>query len=481
MNDTTLRAVTERKDRLLPIRLVGVFFVLLFVALLTYVSWYAITNKQELLNNGYNGQQTALAKKNVRGTIYSAHNDVLAETVADEAGVETRVYPYKNIFAHIVGYSTHGKYGVEAIANYYLLNSTSSLSSRAALYEDGIKTPADDVYTTLDVDLQQACYKALGVFKGAVVVSNPKTGEILAMVSKPDFDPNTVDAKWSELTLDDGSSELVNRATQGLYPPGSTFKIVTALEYIRENPTSYQNYGFSCSGHFDADGERINCYHGQSHGRVDFTTSFAKSCNASFANMGTTLNHGTFAGTLKDLLFYGDLPLKLPYNSSSAYCDQTTPTGEMMQLSIGQGETLMSPMHLNLITQAIANDGSLMTPYVVRKVVNAEGKTVMSAQPKEYKRLMKTEEARTLQTLMTEVVEDGTGKRLLEASYSSAGKTGSAEFNTETNDSHAWFTGYAPAEDPEICVTIVIENAGSGGEYAVPIAKRIFDVYFGVQ
>ncbi|MBQ9512566.1 MAG: penicillin-binding protein 2 [Lachnospiraceae bacterium] len=480
MHEGFERTVTERRERLLPIRLVSVFFVCLFAALLTYVTWYALSHKEELLNNGYNGQQTALAAKNVRGTIYSAHNDVLAQTLTDEAGNERRNYPYENLFAHVVGYSTHGKYGVELSANYYLLNSTSSLATRAALFEAGKKSFADDVYTTLDVDLQEVCYKALGAFKGAIVVTDPNTGAVLAMVSKPDFDPNTVDRDWAQLTQDDGSSELVNRATLGLYPPGSTFKIVTALEYLRENPDSYQNYGFTCNGHFDADGERINCYHGQTHGKVDFTSSFSKSCNSSFANMGTTLYDDAFSKTLNDLLFFNDLPLNVPYNKSSAYCDDTTPTGEMMQLSIGQGETLMSPVHLNLITQAIANDGVLMTPYVIREVVNAEGKVVTRHAPKEYRRLMREEEALVLQGLMEEVVENGTGRRLKEASYSAAGKTGSAEFNTGTDDSHAWFTGYAPATDPEVCVTIIIENAGSGGEYAVPIAKRIFDAYFGI-
>lgn len=478
--ERTERAVTDRQERLLPIRLVSVFFILLFAVLLTYITWYALHHKQELLNNGYNGQQSALAAKNVRGTIYSAHNEVLAQTVTDEEGNESRVYPYTNKMAHVIGYSTHGKSGVELAANYYLLNSTASLQTRAALYEAGQKAPADDVYTTIDVNLQEVCYKALGVFKGAIVVTNPKTGEILAMVSKPDYDPNTIDRDWYELTLDDGSSELVNRATQGLYPPGSTFKIVTALEYIRENPDSYQNYGFSCSGHFDADGERINCYHGQSHGKVDFVSSFAKSCNSSFANMGTTLDDGAFSKTLNDLLFFNDLPLNVPYNKSSAFCDSTTPTGEMMQLSIGQGETLMSPMHLNLITQAIANGGRLMTPYVVSKVINAEDKVVVQNTPSEFKRLMSEEEAQIMQGLMEEVVTNGTGRRLQEAGYSAAGKTGSAEFNTGTDDSHAWFTGYAPAEDPEVSVTIIIENAGSGGEYAVPIAKRVFDAYFGL-
>jgi peptidoglycan glycosyltransferase len=151
----------------------------------------------------------------------------------------------------------------------------------------------------------------------------------------------------------------------------------------------------------------------------------------------------------------------------------------MMQLSIGQGTTSITPMHLNMITCAIANDGVLMKPYVISEVKSADGKTVESFGSSEYKRLMSEEEADILTELMEGVVESGTATKLKGLSYTAAGKTGSAEFNSDS-DSHAWFTGFAPADDPEICVTIIIENAGSGGEYAVPVAKRIFDAYFGV-
>jgi peptidoglycan glycosyltransferase len=152
-----------------------------------------------------------------------------------------------------------------------------------------------------------------------------------------------------------------------------------------------------------------------------------------------------------------------------------------MQLAIGQGTTGMTPMHLNMITCAVANGGTLMKPYLLQQVTDGNGRIVKNFSPEVYRRLMTAEQAAILTDMMESVVTDGTGSKLKGLSYTAAGKTGSAEFNTATSDSHAWFTGFAPADDPEICVTIIVENAGSGGSFAVPIAKRIFDAYFGVE
>ena len=157
-----------------------------------------------------------------------------------------------------------------------------------------------------------------------------------------------------------------------------------------------------------------------------------------------------------------------------------TNDSDMMQVSIGQGTTSITPIHLNMITCAIANEGILMKPYVVDRVENSAGSVIKSFEPGTYKELMTAEESTALTALMTSVVTDGTASRLDGLSYTAAGKTGSAEYGTVKGDSHAWFTGFAPAEEPRICVTLIIEGAGAGGDYAVPIAKRIFDAYFGV-
>lgn len=452
-------------------------FVMLFAVMIIHLVYFTATSKQEMFNNSYNSRQELLLSRNYRGTIYSRDGAVLAETVVDGAQNETRVYPYGNIFSHVVGYSTQGRMGVEALANYYLLNTSISLSSKAANDMAGMKNPGDNVYTTLDVEIQELADTLLGLYQGAVVVTEVKTGRVLAMVSHPDFDPNEIVDIWDSLIQEEDSSVLVNRVTQGLYPPGSTFKIVTALEYIRQNPDTYDRYTFSCAGYYSLGTSRINCYHGTSHGKVDFTASFAKSCNSAFANIGMSLDRDQFQQTLIELLFNEELPLTLRYAKSSVQIKDITDS-EMMQTSIGQGKTQITPMHLNMLTCAIANDGVLMEPFFIDRVESAEEKVVKTFRPKTYGRLMSQEEAEILQEMMTAVVTKGTASRLDGQVYTAAGKTGSAEYNNIKGESHAWFTGFAPADDPEVCVTIIVEGAGSGGDYAVPMARRLFDCYF---
>ncbi|MBD5455908.1 MAG: penicillin-binding protein 2 [Lachnospiraceae bacterium] len=452
-------------------------FTVLFLGMIGYIAYYSATHKQELINNSYNGRAQILLAKNRRGSIYSSDGEVLAKTVEDEDGNELREYPYGNLFSHVVGYSVNGRMGVEAQANYYLINSNAPLSQKANLDASGEKYPGDDVYTTLNVELQRVASTALGVYRGAIVVTEPSTGKVLAMVSKPDFDPGTIEDKWDELREDNESGILLNRVTQGLYPPGSTFKIITALEYIRENPQNYNSYSYNCTGALTKGEDRIQCYHGSVHGQVGFTRSFAKSCNTSFANMGLMLNPKSFENTLSDLMFNKKLPLSVNYNQSRIDVNEDITVSDMMQVSIGQGTTAMTPIHLNMITCAIANQGTLMKPYVVDHVENSSGGIIRSFSPETYKKIISEEEAQILTDLMTDVVNEGTATRLKGLSYTAAGKTGSAEYGTVKGESHAWFTGFAPVEDPKICVTIIIEGAGAGGDYAVPIAKRIFDAY----
>lgn len=455
------------------------FFGLLFTVLVVYLGYFAATSKKEMLDNSYNSRQEILSSRNYRGTIYSGDGEVLARTLVDEDQNESREYPYGSLFAHAVGYSTRGRLGVELQANYYLINTGTSLANKAANDNAGLKNPGQDVYTTLDVTLQQVAGSQLNVYKGAIVVTEVSTGKILAMVSHPNFDPNQIGQIWDSIVEDEDSSVLLNRVTQGQYPPGSTFKIVTALEYIRENPDTYNDYSFTCNGSFNSDtGGRINCYHGTVHGQVDFETSFAKSCNASFANIGTGLDQASFEKTLESLLFNRPLPLDFPYSESKAHVEEGISMFELTQTAIGQGKTQISPLHLNMITSAIARGGIPMKPYMVDHVENDAGKVIKFFEPQNCQSMMTKEEAEILKGLMEAVVLEGTGRKLSGLTYTVAGKTGSAEFSDEKEDSHAWFTGFAPAEDPEICVTIIIEGAGSGGDYAVPIAKRIFDAYF---
>jgi peptidoglycan glycosyltransferase len=474
----------KRKSLMFPyakkeILLTTVFFSVLFTGLIIYLGVLAVRdNPEQMINNDYNSRQQILASRNYRGTIYAAGGEILAETTIQADQSEKRSYPYGDLFAHAVGYATKGKTGVEALANYYLINTHTTLSNKAANDAAGRKNPGDNVTTTLDVNLQQVASREMGIYKGAILVTEVSTGKILAMVSQPDFDPNEIDQIWDEVINDKDSSVLLNRVTNGLYPPGSTFKIVTALEYLRENHNYYENYQYRCNGFYEIGDSKISCYHHTAHGTVDFMTSFAKSCNCSFANIGMQLDRASFQQTLQELYFNQKLPTNLPTAKSSVDINPETTDAQMVQQVIGQGTDQMTPIHLHLLTSAIASGGLLREPYILEKVTNDAGRIIKSFEPKEAGQIMSLEEAQILSMLMKEVVEDGTGSSLSGRPYTAAGKTGSAEYSANKGESHAWFTGFAPAEDPKVCVTVILEGAGNGGDYAAPVARRIMDAYF---
>lgn len=444
-----------------------------------YFAYFQFVKSEDFINSPYNKRQDLFARKVTRGEIISADGRILAETITDTDGTETRYYPYANMFAHVVGFSTNGKSGLESIANFNLLRSHTMTLEKVVNELQGEKNIGDNVVTTLNYDLQDTAYGALGKYDGAIVVMEPSTGKILAMVSKPDYDPNNIAEDWDELTAEESeSSVLLNRATQGLYPPGSVFKIFTTLEYVHEN-SDYEDYSFDCNGKFTEGDSVIHCYKNKRHGQEDLIGSFADSCNSSFASLGLTLNPDSFTELCDSMLFNTSLPLRFESSKSSFSLDADADVSTVLETSIGQGKTLVTPMHMALVVSAIANDGVLMNPYLIDHTENYNGIVVDAYEPTEYGTLLSTEDASLMQTFMREVVEDGTGERLSGQSYTAAGKTGTAEFSTFSKASHAWFVGYAHREDKEdIAVAIVVEDSGSGSEYAVPIAKKIFDAYY---
>lgn len=453
-----------------------VYFIL-FMAVSGYLVYFVKVESTAVINNSYNTKrQDIIASQTIRGDIISADGKLLATTI-DEGEKQVRTYPFGKVFSHVVGFATNGKMGIEKDKNMYLVSSNLSINEKL---EDDLadeKHLGNSVYTTLDTGLQQAAFDALGVYNGAVIVTQPSTGKILAMVSKPDFDPNQINQDWEKLINDNKSSVLVNRVTQGLYPPGSTFKILTALEYIRENPDTYKVYHYQCNGKFVSGEDKIKCYHGTNHGSIDFMYSFAKSCNSSFANMGMTLDREKFAETLKkcyfDTQWKTDFLTKESHVSMGAECTDSN----MIQTAIGQGKTQITPLHLAMITGAIANNGEMMTPYLVDRIETASGTVMKSYKSNVLGKIMTEDEALALQQLMVSVVEEGTGTRLKGQNYLVAGKTGSAEFNAK-GDSHAWFTGFTYDTQDAIQITVIMEDAGSGGEFAVPVARRVLDQYY---
>lgn len=455
---------------------VAYIFVGVFVCMIGYFIYFQTVVSSNVITSPYNKRQDTFADRVIRGNIETGDGMVIATTQVAEDGTETRVYPYQDLFAHAVGYASNGKSGVELLANYQLLSSHAYFLERFVNEVQEKKNVGDTVVTTLNYDLQKTAYDALGDYRGAVIAMEPSTGKILAMVSKPDFDPNKIATNWKEIS-GSSDSELLNRATQGLYPPGSTFKMVTLLEYLREG-NDPEGFVYECDGSYEKDGVTINCYKGKNHGTLDLKTAFAKSCNGAFAKMGQELDQDAFLGTCKDLLFNKDLPIELPSKKSSLSIGKDSDTGTILQTAIGQAKTEVTPMHMALLTSAVANGGNLMKPYLIDSVKNYTGSQVKKYMPSSYGKLLTAEEASLLTEYMEETVLSGTATSLQSGSYTAAGKTGTAEYSGDKSKSHAWFVGFSNVEDPDLVVCVIVEGAGAGSTYAVPIAKQLFDCYY---
>lgn len=465
----------EKKQSDREYNVVTYLFLAIFLGMITYFVYFLAVESEDFINNEYNGLQTLFEEDVVKGEIVTSDGYVIAETVIDEDGNASRNYPYGTMFAHVTGYSSNVRTGLEKQLNFTLLRSHAFFVEQLMSDFTNEKKIGDNVITTIRYDLQEAAYKALGNYDGAVIVMEPSTGKILAMVSKPSYDPNSIEADWED--LQEGSA-LYNRATQGQYTPGSVFKIMTVLAYMESNPDTYSEYSYECTGEITINNKTIHCASNKEHGMVDLKTSFAKSCNTSFANMMQHIDEEILQELCDGMLFNQNLPIAFESSKSSFSISDSDENALKMDTAIGQGKTLVSPLHMAMLASAVCNDGIAMRPYLVEKVENYKGIMVEETKEKEYKTLFDETQVSVLAEFMRGTVEDGTASRLMKDAYTAYGKTGTAQTTNDLNQTNAWFVGYAEKEGKEIAIAVVVEESGNGSTYAVPIAEKIFDLYF---
>ncbi len=452
-------------------------FVITFIAMAGYLIYFNLTQAESIINNSYNKRQGVLSRRTIRGSILSDDKTKLAVTNVDDDGNETRYYPYSGLFSHTIGYLNNGGYGLESLYGYYMLHSNQNFFEQIGNDLSGNRNTGDNVVTTLNVGLQKACYDALGSNRGAVIVMEPSTGKILGMVSKPDFDPNTLAANWSQITGEGSDSVLVNRATQGLYPPGSTFKLITMLEYLREHKNDYGQYHYICDGTYELGNNTINCVRTTAHGDVDLFSSLAVSCNCSFINIGLSLDLDRYKKTAEKMLFNKELPTNLEYNKSRFVLNGESSEWDIAQTSFGQGKTVITPFHLALITCTIANNGTLMEPYLVSSVESTNGMTVKKFKEEKYDTLITEKEASLLKKGMEQVVKDSFSWLFGGVEYTLAAKSGSAQYGTEGYE-HSLYASFSPADNPEIAVVAVVEGGPQRNTTAAEVTKQIYDYYY---
>ena len=458
-----------------PIIAAAYLFGFLVIGLISYIMYFMIEQKDEVIANAANPRLDSFAADVERGDIVTKDGKTIATNNGD-----SRYYPYDNLFAHAAGFSKYTKAGIELVGNYYLLDSHANPFERLFHTLRDEQKQGDTVVSTLNYELQKKAYDCLSNANGAVVVMEPDTGRILAMVSKPDFNPNDIDAVWEEANREDStSSVLLNRATQGLYPPGSTFKVLTALAYMRQKPGKYKKYTYDCSSREQIfNGVSVHCYGGKTHGEEDLSDAVANSCNQAFADIGTNLNVGKWRDMLEEFLYNKDLP----YNGASAtsrfYLDSDSNTGYIPQTAFGQGDTLITPIHNAMIIATIANGGLMMKPYMIDSIENYKGKRIKKFSPSSYGTLMSSKEVETITGYLRKVVTNGTAADYFAgASYEAAGKTGTAEYAGGDHD-FSWFIGFADVDHPKVCVSVVVEESDVNGVKAAAVARSLMDTYY---
>jgi peptidoglycan glycosyltransferase len=481
------------------IRRLFLVFCLLFVALVattTYWLWRSPDLEARRGNPSLVVRQLVIK----RGLVYASDGKtVLARNRTRKVQGRTwylRTYPQKGLAAHVVGYSTlaRSRSGLEKSLNDFLTGSNSNLKTVLDRTLDkirGLTQEGNDLVLTIDPGVQRVATDALQGFCGAAVALDPTTGAVLAMASSPTYDPNLVENRFREILRAPGPCEpaapLLNRAAQGLFIPGSTFKVITAaaaLDTDRFTPESR----FDDPGYCVEYGKKVFNFADQSgpeaFGNVSFSEALQHSINAVFCEIGKELGPEIVLDYAQRFGFYELPPLETPdderrasglYERGRLFLPDDPNAVDPGRLAFGQERMLVTPLQMAMVAAGIANGGIVMEPYVVDRVLTPDGDILTRTSPAELSRAVSPDTAAALTAMMELVVESGTGTAAQIPGVRVAGKTGTAETGRpEEND--AWFIAFAPADAPRVAVAVALSGqAGTGGATAAPIARTIME------
>ena len=463
-----------KTDRRIIHAVIGVC--LLFILLIAYLTYFEIFMKDKVINNSYNQRLDEDENSVLRGDILDRNGKVLAESKTKD-GTQVRSYSYGSLYSQIIGYDSniYGKSLLEAsydayLSNRYDIHSLLDIGGKVA----GVEPAGANVALTIDHKLQAKAGSLMKNIKGAAVVMDPKTGEILAMLSKPDFNPNEsqLESNWADL-VESPDSPFLPRATQGLYAPGSTFKVVTAAAAI-DNGMS--DMTFDDKAVVTIDGKQFHNSGSKAFGKLDIKSAFSVSSNVFFATLASNLGFKNLKDAALAFGLEKKVPFELPVNKST-YPYGSMSKADMASVGIGQGKILVTPLQMCMIASGIANDGVIMKPYIVKQVKTASGIGLQTGSPSELYRSVPPSTATAIRDIMIEAVNSGTGKSARIKGIQVAGKTGTAQNELTAKGGgkeHAWFIGFAPADDPQVAVAVIAEYSGSsGGSLCAPIARQL--------
>jgi peptidoglycan glycosyltransferase len=472
---------------------VSIVVLLMFVALFGSSSVIQVVEADSLSADPRN-QRTILDSFSAqRGPILVDGVPIAESTPVDDDFSFLRQYSNGPLYAPITGYFTlnQGTTGIESALNDYL-----SGTSNAQFFDQinaiftGQDPKGDAVELTIDANLQQVAWDALGANSGSVVALNPKTGAIMAMVSKGSFDPNALAVHDNNQVLEayntlinDPADPLANRAIAGdLYTPGSVFKLVVAAAAIDSGQftaeSEFPNPGtltLPGSSSVITNSEGGSCGGGAT---VTLATALRLSCNIPFAELGLAVGYDAISAKAKEFGF--DSSIDVPMSTTPSVYPQTESDAQQMLSSFGQASVRVTPLQIAMVSAAIANDGMLMQPTLVESILAPDLTVREELQPSVYNTPMTSETAETVTQMMISAVSNGVGGNARISGVNVAGKTGTAE-NGDGEPYTLWFTGFAPAEDPQVVVAVVVENGGGlgrsgfGNSVAAPIAKKVLE------
>lgn len=444
----------KRRVRRLAILLISLY--LLPVAQLWYYQILTADRLTERPENSRSHEELSL-----RGSLLDRKGQVLAKTKTDH-----RVYPLGEATGPLIGYVTGrlGSGGLEGELARALAGRPRprTLEQVRRLQREGSRR-GDDLVLTLDSDLQKECYRLLGQDRGAIVVLDLETGDILAVASRPSFDPATLEKHWKEVSTDK-SAPLIDRATQGLYPPGSSFKILTMAAALEDGKTRTDEM-FVCKGSLYVDG--FTLYDDSSgHGPVDLVDALAYSCNPTFATLGGRLGLPRLKEWMKEFGLL-ERPVRVPL-AAPGRAPEGGPGSEQVaaaQAGYGQADMLLSPLGMARVAAVIGRRGSDLPPRLL-KAVSRDGKTVDTFPVGPGRQVVSPATADAVLAAMRQVVVSGTGRGAALDGVEVAGKTGTAE--NPHGPPHAWFVGVTD----RLAVAVILENKGYGGQHAAPLARE---------
>lgn len=447
-------------------------FSLLFALLVANLTYIMVINADAYKAMPQNNHTIAREAESERGTISTYDGTVLAQSARTEDGTYEREYPAGDLAAHVVGYASerYGTAGIEATYN-DTLKGERNFASWADVIDSlaGVKSAGNDVTLTLNSKIQQAAQKALEGYSGACVVLDPETGAVLALASSPTYDAADIEeliAQAAEEGPDSlSSAELYNRATQAVYPPGSTFKMVT-LATAFEDGVAEESSCFNSPGTMDIGNAPVNNFGDYAYGNITLKRAFELSSNTVFGQLGALMGPERLVAGADRFGFNNQITFDIPLSESlmpdpdemTEWETAWAAAGEPVGMHASPAGPQATVLEMAMVGAALANKGTIMQPYLVDSIYNATGERSYHASPSKLMQAVSEETADRVMACMKGVVTSGTGTDAAIRGIEVAGKTGTAERIKDADDS--WFVGVAPADKPRVVVALALEEAG---------------------